>query len=143
MKIDGANFGIIDDKTSPHDVLIRLSGKIRKHKGKMSESVGVKGRGSRFGVYLGRRDIATAPRRSGQRRSYEGNKADHARTGSHCWNPCRSWGRSSEMSADTVSIAPWTSLGLRPTSRTCFPACKSSLNSSAPIAPPAPRIVCI
>jgi hypothetical protein len=39
MKIEGADFGsiTIDGKTYPYDVLIRLSGKIRKRKKKLSK----------------------------------------------------------------------------------------------------------
>jgi hypothetical protein len=39
MKIDGTEFGIIiiDGETYPHDVLIRLSGEIRKRKKKLSK----------------------------------------------------------------------------------------------------------
>lgn len=39
MKIDGTEFGsiTIDGETYPHDVLIRLSGKIRKRKKKLSK----------------------------------------------------------------------------------------------------------
>lgn len=39
MKINGTEFGsiTIDDETYPHDVLIRLSGKIRKRKKKLSK----------------------------------------------------------------------------------------------------------
>jgi len=39
MKIDGTEFGsiIIDSETYPHDVLIRLSGEIRKRRKKLSK----------------------------------------------------------------------------------------------------------
>jgi len=39
MKIDGTEFGIIiiDGETYPHDILIRLSGEIRKRKKKLSK----------------------------------------------------------------------------------------------------------
>lgn len=39
MKINGTEFGsiTIDDETYPHDVIIRLSGKIRKRKKKLSK----------------------------------------------------------------------------------------------------------
>jgi hypothetical protein len=46
------------------------------------------------------------------------------------------------MSAETASVAPWTSLGLRPTRRTGWCVCASTLTNSVPIAPPAPSIVC-
>jgi len=41
MKIDGSEFGsiIIDGETYPHDVLIRLSGEIRKRRKKLSKRV--------------------------------------------------------------------------------------------------------
>ena len=41
MKIDGTEFGsiTIDGETYPHDVLIRLSGEIRKRKKKLSKKV--------------------------------------------------------------------------------------------------------
>jgi hypothetical protein len=39
MKIDGAEFGsiTIDGQTYPHDVLVRLSGEIRKRRKKLSK----------------------------------------------------------------------------------------------------------
>jgi hypothetical protein len=41
MKINGTEFGciIIDDETYPHDVLIRISGEIKKRRKKLSKSL--------------------------------------------------------------------------------------------------------
>src|ERR1019366_2294564 len=47
------------------------------------------------------------------------------------------------MSADTVSVAPVTLRGLRPTSLNGFCRTARSFTSSLPIAPPAPSIVII